>query len=227
MKQWVVAILMFHFELVHVKGTFHRPNGLSRRPRQPGDPKPDLSNDDEFSDWVDRLHGFIHLIQLPIRLLRPDTPTNTLLHPIVPYTPTPFPTIDTFYTKDLNTYTQQPAVQIVEEPQPLREDSSKLTYDVVPRSAKAAKEDHCLDLMRQWMDDLKCPPQLTDDEYKSFIRYATNFFLSDNRLWHQNKDGAHKLVVKKNGCLQILHAMHDELGHCGLYTTRATLLERF
>ncbi|KAG6867524.1 hypothetical protein C0993_001640 [Termitomyces sp. T159_Od127] len=182
-------------------GTFHRSDGLSRRPRQPGNPKPDLSDDDRFSNWIDRLHGFIHLIQLPIRLLRPDTPTNTLLHPIVPYTPTPFPTIDTFYTKDLNIYTQQPAVWAVEEPQPLQEDSSKLTYDVVSKSTKAAKEDRRLDLMRQWMDDLKRPPQLTDDEYKSFIRYATNFFLSDNRLWRQNKDGAHKLVVKKDGCL--------------------------
>ncbi|KAG6881569.1 hypothetical protein C0993_000927, partial [Termitomyces sp. T159_Od127] len=120
---------------------------------------------------------------LPIRLLRPKTSSNTLLHPIVPYTPTPVPTIHTFYTEDLNTYTQRPVVRVVEEPQPLREDSSKLTYDAVPRSAKAAKEDRRLDLMRQWMDDLKRPPQLTDDEYKSFIRYATNFFLSDNRLW--------------------------------------------
>ncbi|KAG6892680.1 hypothetical protein C0993_003254, partial [Termitomyces sp. T159_Od127] len=173
---------------------FHGPDGLSRQPRQPGDPEPDLSDDKEFSDWIDRLHGFIHLIQPPIRLLRPETSSNTLLHPIVPYTPTPVLTIHTFYTEDLNTYTQRPVVRVVEEPQPLREDSSKLTYDAVPRSAKAAKEDRRLDLMRQWMDDLKRPPQLTDDEYKSFIRYATNFFLSDNRLWRQNKDGAHKLV---------------------------------
>ncbi|KAG6871845.1 hypothetical protein C0993_002718, partial [Termitomyces sp. T159_Od127] len=207
--------------------TFHGPNGLSRRPRQPSDPELDLSNDEEFSDWIDRLHGFIHLIQLPIRLLRPNTSTNTLLPPIVPYTPTPFPTIHSFYTEDLNTYKQRPAVQIVEEPQPLQKDSSKLTYDAVPRSAKAAKEDRHLDLMCQWMDDLERPPQLTDDEYKSFIRYATHFFLSDNRLWRRNKDGTHKLVVKKEGHLRILHAMHDKLGHRGLYTTRATLLERF
>ncbi|KAG6883406.1 hypothetical protein C0993_006378 [Termitomyces sp. T159_Od127] len=192
-----------------------------------GDPKPDLSDDNKFSDWIDRLHGFIHLIQPLIRLLRPDTPTNTLLHPIVPYAPTPFPTIDTFYTEDLNTYTQRPAVWVVEEPQPLQEDSSKLTYDMVPRSAKVAKEDRRLDLMHQWMEDLKRPPQLTDDEYKSFIRYATNFFLSNNCLWRQNKDGAHKLVVKKDDCLQILHAMHNKLGHHGLYATKATLLERF
>ncbi|KAG6881245.1 hypothetical protein C0993_002265, partial [Termitomyces sp. T159_Od127] len=109
MNRWVVAILMFHFELVHIKGTFRRPDGVSRQPRQPGNPELDLTNNDKFSDRIDRLHRFIHLIQLPIKLLRLNTSTDTLLHPIVPYTPTPFPTIDTFYTKDLNTYTQRPS----------------------------------------------------------------------------------------------------------------------
>ncbi|KNZ76664.1 hypothetical protein J132_09197 [Termitomyces sp. J132] len=28
MNRWIMAILMFHFELVHVKGTFYGPNGL-------------------------------------------------------------------------------------------------------------------------------------------------------------------------------------------------------
>ena len=56
-----------HFELVHVKGTFHRPDGLSRRPRQPDDPIMD-DDDFDFDDWIDNLHGFIHMIQpLPVR----------------------------------------------------------------------------------------------------------------------------------------------------------------
>ncbi|KNZ82365.1 hypothetical protein J132_00180 [Termitomyces sp. J132] len=28
MNYWIMAILMFHFKLVHVKGTFHSPDGL-------------------------------------------------------------------------------------------------------------------------------------------------------------------------------------------------------
>ena len=61
-NRWIVAILTFHFELVHVKGTFHGPDGLSRRPRQPGDPEP-VDDEDEFDDWIDQLHGFVHIIQ--------------------------------------------------------------------------------------------------------------------------------------------------------------------
>lgn len=39
-NQWIVLILMFHFELVHIKGMFHGLDGLSRQPRQPDDPEP-------------------------------------------------------------------------------------------------------------------------------------------------------------------------------------------
>jgi hypothetical protein len=28
-NRWIVSILTFHFTLVHVKGTFHGPDGLS------------------------------------------------------------------------------------------------------------------------------------------------------------------------------------------------------
>ena len=60
---WIVSILTFHFELVHVKGTHHGPDGLSRRPAQPDDDTEDIDEDDEeFEDWIDRLHGFLHII---------------------------------------------------------------------------------------------------------------------------------------------------------------------
>ena len=59
---WIVAILMFHFELVHVKGMFYGPDGLSRRPRQPGDPGP-VDDEDKFDNWIDQLHSFVHIIQ--------------------------------------------------------------------------------------------------------------------------------------------------------------------
>jgi hypothetical protein len=29
-NRWILSILTFHFTLVHVKGTFHGPDGLSR-----------------------------------------------------------------------------------------------------------------------------------------------------------------------------------------------------
>ena len=48
-NRWILSILTFHFTLVHVKGTLHGPDGLSRHPPQPGD----LEEEDDFKDWVD------------------------------------------------------------------------------------------------------------------------------------------------------------------------------
>ncbi|OBZ73909.1 hypothetical protein A0H81_06073 [Grifola frondosa] len=58
-NRWIVAILTFHFTLVHVPGTNHGPDGLSRRPRQPDD---EDEPEDDFEDWIDRIHGFAHLV---------------------------------------------------------------------------------------------------------------------------------------------------------------------
>ena len=62
-NRWIMAILMFRFEIVHVPGERHAPDGLSRRPRQPGDPEPE---DDGFDDWIDRVHGLLHLVNDPV-----------------------------------------------------------------------------------------------------------------------------------------------------------------
>ena len=39
---WILSI---YFKLVHVKGIFHRPDGLSRHPQQPDNP---IMDDDDF-----------------------------------------------------------------------------------------------------------------------------------------------------------------------------------
>jgi hypothetical protein len=60
-NRWIVGILEYHFTLVHVPGTNHGPDGLSRRPLQPGESIEEY-DDDDFEDWVDCRHGFIHQI---------------------------------------------------------------------------------------------------------------------------------------------------------------------
>ena len=47
-NRWIVAILTFHFDLVHVKETYHGPDGLSRCPAQPGDVLDE--GEDDFED---------------------------------------------------------------------------------------------------------------------------------------------------------------------------------
>jgi hypothetical protein len=58
-NRWILAILTFHFFLIHVPGTHHGPDGMSRRHPQPGDePNPP----DDIDDWIDELYGFMHMI---------------------------------------------------------------------------------------------------------------------------------------------------------------------
>ena len=53
MNQWILAILMFHFTLIHVPGSHHTPDGLSRRQPQP---------EDDFEDWIDNVNRFLYFI---------------------------------------------------------------------------------------------------------------------------------------------------------------------
>jgi hypothetical protein len=73
-NRWILSILMFHFDLVHVPGAFHGPDGLSRRKPQPGD-KPEPS--DDFDDWIDQVHGFMHMM-LPTTSRISDQPPSTV-----------------------------------------------------------------------------------------------------------------------------------------------------
>ncbi|KAF8219279.1 hypothetical protein L208DRAFT_1553119 [Tricholoma matsutake] len=59
-NQWIVSILTFHFMLVHVAGTHHGPDGLSRHPPQDEDDQ--FDNENDFGDWIDCLHSFVHQI---------------------------------------------------------------------------------------------------------------------------------------------------------------------
>jgi hypothetical protein len=59
MNRWIISIMMFHFDLVHVPGSFHGPDGLSRRRSQPGDLEE--IDDAYFDDWVDQVNGFLHM----------------------------------------------------------------------------------------------------------------------------------------------------------------------
>ncbi|GLB43661.1 putative integrase core domain containing protein [Lyophyllum shimeji] len=220
-NRWIVAILMFHFELVHVKGTFHGPDGLSRRPRQPGDPDPEPEAVSDFEDWVDRMHGFMHIIQ-PLRRTHPPS------------------TVQILATAQISSEEESSGTPVpAEPPEPRLHNTDEaqltdpeaghpeLTYADVPRSPAALVEEHRVELVRQWHADLKRPAGLSDSDYAAFVRYATQFFLDGPRLWRRHRQGAHQLVVRQESRIGILRSVHDGLGHRRFFATRAMLLERF
>ncbi|KAG5640427.1 hypothetical protein DXG03_008698 [Asterophora parasitica] len=59
-----VQNLVVEVDAHYIKGTFHGLDRLSHRPNQPGDsPLGPEEDEDIFEDWVDCMHGFMHIIQ--------------------------------------------------------------------------------------------------------------------------------------------------------------------
>jgi hypothetical protein len=100
---------------------------------------PSEDEDFDFEDWVDNLHGLLHVIQ-PL----PAEGVKSILNG-----------------------------QIKEIPKGLEiSRESEISYDKVPRSEKAEKEDERLRMVETWHSNLEQPEGLSDTEYVAFIRYA-------------------------------------------------------
>ena len=174
-NRWILGILMFHFTLVHVPGTHHGPDGLSRRRPQPGDDEEE--SDEEFADWIDQVNGFLHFIN--------QSPYH--FHYI-----TSTPPIASYVTKRTKEDSPEP------EADPIAQDGDPPTpYSIIPRSDAAQASDAKLDLVQHWLETLERPPNLSDSEFKTFMRYCTEFFVLEGQLWRKDSKGQHKVVVSQ------------------------------
>jgi len=54
-NRWISAILLFDFRLCHVPEHAHGPDGLSRWPSAPEDPR----DNDDYKDWINTANSFI------------------------------------------------------------------------------------------------------------------------------------------------------------------------
>jgi len=204
LNRWIVSIMMFKFDLVHVPGAFHGPDGLSRRRAQPGDnPEPE----DDFDDWIDQVHGFLHMMLPVSQSAFEQTPAT--LHMLAGSV------VDADDADD-DVYDRAHLHRI-------RSDS----YDTVPRTNQACSADDCTRLVQKWHADLHRPPDMTDAKYESFLRYCTEFFIDSDRLWRKDRKGEHKLVVAQDRRLFILSSAHDDAGHHGYFATHAHIALRY
>jgi hypothetical protein len=95
------------------------------------------------------------------------------------------------------------------------------SHDLIPRSEQVKTLDVRLLKVFKWLQDLTRPDDLSDSEYATFIRYCTEFFIDDNRLWRKHPQGAHKLVISPDHQLNIIRIAHDSLGHKAYFATKA------
>nr|VWP00813.1 Uncharacterized protein [Ganoderma boninense] len=199
-NRWIMGILTFHFELVHIPGKKHAPDGLSRRVPRPGDPEEPPT--DDFDNWLDNIYSFVHLVNEPPRLLDSDLTAQES------------DSIELF------------ALGIVPQARP--PDLAIPPYSDFPRTEHARRAEEQLQRVRAFLDDPKRPPDLDDRRWKLFVRFATKFLL-DHRggLWRRNTGGAHRLVLAEDKRPSALAELHDRVGHRGLFATRAFVFERF
>jgi len=194
-NRWILSILTFHFDLVHVPASNHGPDGLSRRVPQPGDGLPPEDEEQVFDDWIDNLYGFMHQINdiSPKRRVL----ALSLAEPLD------------------NTSTQHNTPQI--------------TYENVPRSNRANLEDARLLDIREWLENpMVNPPHAESSEARlRFMRYASNFFVFEDKLWRKRASGAHQLVIVRALRMRVLESCHNDVGHKGVFATCAHILERF
>jgi hypothetical protein len=78
-------------------------------------------------------------------------------------------------------------------------------------------------MVRQWHTTLEKPVEIANNEYKAFLHYSTEFFLSGNQLWCKDHKGEHKLVVPPACRLFIMSSAHDNTGHHGFFATNALI----
>jgi hypothetical protein len=198
-NRWIAGVLLFDFRLVHVPASAHgAPDGLSRRPRAAEDPE----EIDDSDDWLDHSYGFFM--------------------EVVNYRPVPMPS----KPLDVCGRCRTTADRLQELPIALVYTNQEAVVDI-PRSDKARAADARLALVEACLRDVTRPADLTDEEYRSFLRYTLEFFVADNKLWRKDRHGKHKLVIPPDRRLQLLKDAHDSLGHKGIFSVRARLLDRF
>ena len=93
---------------------------------------------------------------------------------------------------------EQGSTEPVGNDQPESDVIPMLTYDKIPRSASAMKADKTIKRVRPWLETLQRPADITNEAYKTFMRYCTEFFVAHDKLWRKNAKGHHKLVVPTN-----------------------------
>ena len=199
-NRWIVSILTFHFDLRHVPGKQHGPDGLSRHPPQPGDVS-DEDHPEDFDDWVDNLYGFMHMLN-PTTLMSESAKL-----------------ICTFAAEQA---TQRPT-DIIDS----NRSEPPIEYYKVPRSATVILADKCLAMAHDWLITLERPDPISDHKFSLVIHYASGFFIDNGTLWKRDSQGTHKRVLYHNQRIEAMVAAHNDTGHRGFYATNALATERY
>ena len=246
---------MFHFTLRHKSGKTFGPDGLSRRDPYPGDPQftsseefedepygpPELEVDEDtkcelldieqFKDFIDNRKGYHLGVAKSFKdiLIDCDEARKEELALLVKAKKQ---VVD---KARMNGSSRKEAVLLSEtilpELPPIHEHEIPAEDDYYEghRTEAAIRADERLLYVKQWLLDRTVRPiGMDDNEYLSFIRFASHFFVDkDGKLFRRGIGCMNKLVIEKKNRMFILRAVHDKLGHRGFFATKALVEQRF
>jgi hypothetical protein len=206
-NRWIAAILLFDFKLVHVPAVKHTgADGLSRRPLAPDD----VSSDEylELEDWIDSNAGLF---------LETNSPTS-VLDSVPPFS---------FPCEESSTYNVETSSTSTQYPSSDSSESDELDVEI-PRSNKAIHRDQKIELIRQFLQTSSRPSELSDDEYRNFLRQVPKYHLRGKDLFRRDVVHSQPLLVPlPTRRFRLIHYAHTKLGHKGVYATTRTLQLRF
>jgi hypothetical protein len=71
--------------------------------------------------------------------------------------------------------------------------------------------------VKQYLESLARPLNLTNTDFCKFMQYSSRFFISNSKLWQWDTHGKHKIVVPKEKRYELLKEVYDILGHKKIY----------
>lgn len=251
-NRWIEEIRKYQFELVHVKGIVHGPDGLSRPPpggisTSRGREEEDVAEDDddgepvkfrlgddetslpyefeEFKDIIDTRGGYLSVIASSEESFEEELQNASEL--------TRVEELQVYQSHRGKYGTAATYAQVLMLPPEIDDDwSQENPYSEDHRTDYAKHVDEELVKIRKYHED---PPAehfdgMSKSRKQRFLDKCGRYFLSkDGRLYRLNLEdtGIHQLVVPKEKRVWMMSAAHDSLGHKGLYATTELLEKRF
>jgi hypothetical protein len=251
-NRWIDEISLFHFVLRHKAGKTFGPDGLSRRPVQPGDAKTDPCDGEaegepeplrieivdpeepqprpieEFVDQIDTRGGYFYDIAESLEdfdeeLSMADGQRDYEKNSLQKSLLNARPHLP----EEQVQYVQQ-LVEILDlgsEDGPTNPDTH---YDEEHRSVGAKRQDELMPSIKTWLNDKDYRPEgFSDKELERLRRLGNRFLLYKERVYRRGKESQHRLYVPKERRTYMMTAAHDHNGHRGFFSTKALLTQRF
>ncbi|KAF8816295.1 hypothetical protein BYT27DRAFT_7077652, partial [Phlegmacium glaucopus] len=198
MNRWILVILLFDFELVHVPGVKHKgPDGLSRRRQGEGE---ELEGEDEAENWVDEVLG--------CGIWVAGFGSNGSV-------------VQVLTTGEVRRSDEDVTIE-------KKGGEEGYEGYLAIQNEETRQKDRELEVTRKFLETLDIPEGLTERIKKAFLKNVSKFFTRGGKLWKKEHKGRHQQVVTTSQeHYRLLIEAHDRLGHKGFYATYRTLADRF